>query len=83
MSGAVTLHVGALSLPGLTEAEAARAARAFEAELTALLERHGLPPGIRPADLERIDLGRLPAGAGTPEAMGRELARALLRRLGP
>jgi len=80
MSGAVTLHIGALSLPGLSEAEAARA---FEAELAALLERHGLPPGTRPADLERIDLGRLPVGAGTPEAMGRELARALLRRLGP
>ena len=81
MSGAVTLHIDTLALPGLSQADAARAARAFEAELTALLERDGLPPGVRPQELERIDLGTLPAGAGSPEAMGRELARALMRSL--
>ncbi len=83
MSAIITLHIGTLSLPGLTAAEAARAARSFEAELTALLERHGLPPGTRPADLERIDLGTLPLALGTPEGMGRDLAQALMRRLGP
>lgn len=82
MSGAITLHIDTLALPGLTAGDAARAARAFEAELAALLERDGLPPGVRPADLERIDLGTLPAVTGSPEAMGRALARALLRRLG-
>lgn len=81
MSGAVTLHIDTLALPGLSAGEAARAARAFETELTALLTRDGLPPGTRPQDLERIDLGQLTAGQGSPEAMGRELARALMRRL--
>ena len=83
MSGAITLHIDSLALPGLDHAEAARAARSFAAELAALLERDGLPPGIRPADLERIDLGGLPGTAASPESMGRELARALLRRLAP
>lgn len=83
MSGAITLHIDSLALPGLDRTDAARAARSFEAELTALLERDGLPSGIRPVDLERIDLGRLPVSAATPESMGRELARALLRRLAP
>lgn len=83
MSGAITLHIDSLALPGLDRAEAARAARSFEAELTALLERDGLPPGTRAADLERIDLGRLPVSAASPEGMGQELARALLRRLVP
>lgn len=81
MSGAVTLHIDTLALPGLSAGDAARAARAFETELAALLDRDGLPPGTRPEDLARVDLGQLPAGQGSPEAMGRALARALLRRL--
>lgn len=83
MSGAITLHIDSLALPGLSGPEATRAARSFEAELTALLERDGFPIGTRPADLERIDLGALPVTAASPEAMGRELARALLQRLAP
>ncbi len=83
MSGAITLHIDSLALPGLSGADAARAARSFETELTTLLERDGLPPGTRAVALERIDLGSLPVSAASPEAMGRELAHALMRRLGP
>lgn len=83
MSGAITLTIDTLALPGLTEAEGGRAARAFEAALTEALMRDGLPRGATAADLARVSLDSLPVAAGTPEAMGRALARALLRRLSP
>ena len=76
MSGAITLHIDSLALPGLDRAEAARAARSFEAELTALLERDGLPPGTRAADLERIEL-RLRAGEAEGHEDAVKAARAL------
>lgn len=82
MSNSITLHIDTLALPGLSPMDAQRAARAFEEELTRLLHDHGLPSGTRPRDLERIDLGALKVDTGTPDAMGRALARALLRRLG-
>ena len=47
------------------------------------LDEGPLPPGTRAVALERIDLGSLPVSAASPEAMGRELAHALMRRLGP
>ncbi|MGV8986157.1 MAG: hypothetical protein ACOH2H_07735 [Cypionkella sp.] len=78
----MTLHIGTLSLPHMPEAEAARAARSFEDTLTALLNRDGLPPGVSPRDLARIDLGTLNIAAGdSPEALGRTLARALYDRV--
>ena len=78
---AVTVHIDTLAFPGLVAADARRATSAFEAQLTELLQHHGLPAGRTAADLERVDLGRLPAAAGTPEAMGRALARALYARV--
>ncbi len=81
MSGAITVHIDTLAFPGMGSLEARRATSAFEAELQALLERHGLPPGRSSADLARIDLGRLAVGPGTPEAVGRAIARALFDRV--
>lgn len=78
---AVTVHIDTLAFPGLGAAAARRAANAFEAQLTELLQRYGLPAGRSSADLERVDLGKLPPGAGTPEAMGRALARALFEKV--
>jgi hypothetical protein len=75
------VHIESLGLAGFTEDEGRRAARSFEARLTALLERHGLPRGRTVADLERVDLGRLPVAATTPEGLGRELATALFERV--
>ena len=82
MSGALTIRIDTLAFPGLSAIEARRAAGAFEEELAELLQRHGPPPGVTAADLERIDLGAL-AATGTADAMGRELAQKLWRRLTP
>ena len=45
------------AFPGADRGRGGPMPRSFEAELTALLERHGLPRHP-PADLERIDLAR-------------------------
>lgn len=68
MSAIITLHIGTLSLPGLTAAEAARAARSFEAELTALLERHGLPPAPAPPIWSASTLARCRWPLAPPKA---------------
>lgn len=76
------LHIGTLSLPNMPQAEAARAARSFEAALGDLLNRGGLPPGVTARELAHLDLGALamPTGA-SPEALGQALARALYDRV--
>ncbi len=79
-SGAV-VEIGALEFDGFDEAEARRAAAAFEEALTDLLDRHGLPEGVHLGDLGDVELEDLPADATTPEAQGRALARALYRRV--
>jgi hypothetical protein len=75
------IHIDSLALPGLTEAEAKRAADSFTSVLEDLLSRHGLPPGLNPRDVAKVDLGALPNFARSPEAMGRALARALFERV--
>lgn len=82
MSGAITIHIDTLDFSGLGPADARRASGAFETELATLLERHGLPAGATAADLERIRLGALPSGHGSPESMGRALAQAIFAKLG-
>lgn len=75
------IEIDSLVLDGFGDAEARRAARAFERELQDLLDRHGLPPGRTAADIDRIDLGRLATHMTSPEAQGAELARALFAEL--
>ncbi|MEM6464894.1 MAG: hypothetical protein AAF679_00105 [Pseudomonadota bacterium] len=75
------VEIEALSLDGFTEDEGRRAAAAFEARLTDLLDRHGLPEGRTAQDLTSVDLGSLPSSATTPEGLGRELASALFQRV--
>lgn len=75
------IEIDSLKLDGMTEDEGRRTARAFEAALTELLTRDGLPPGKTREDVEDIDLGRLGVVSQTPEDIGRDLARALFAEL--
>lgn len=77
----VVVQIDTLALPGLSGAAARRAAEVFASELEALLATRGLPEGVRPEALERVDLGTLPVAATSPEGIGRALARALYDRV--
>lgn len=79
MSAAV--EIDALSIEGYDAAEARRAAEAFEATLTELLERYGLPEGVTAQDLGTVRLPDLGAEGETPEGLGRALAHALYREV--
>lgn len=77
----LVIQIDSLSFPGLTEAEAARAAAVFSSHLSDLLTSEGMPsPSVLQA-IARIDLGQLPQTARTPEGMGRALARRLYDRV--
>ncbi len=76
------VEIDALVFEGYGEADARRAAEAFERTLQDLLDRYGLPEGVEAADLGSVDLGELPeAEMRTPEGHGAALARALWRRV--
>lgn len=75
------IEVDSLAFPGLTEAEAQRAADVFAAELRKLLTEYGPPSPDVIAGLERVDLGQLALTATTPDGMGRDLARRLFDRV--
>jgi len=75
------IEIDTLVFEGMTDAEAHRAASAFERQLQDLLDREGLPEGKTSADLDRVDLGTLPRTMTSPEAQGAELARALFSEL--
>lgn len=79
MSGII--EIDTLKLEGMTEDEGRRAAKAFEATLTDLLAREGLPPGKTRKDVEDVHLGQLDVYSQTPEGIGRDLARALFAEL--
>ncbi|SIT01923.1 hypothetical protein SAMN05421759_11066 [Roseivivax lentus] len=75
------VHIDGLALNGFTLDEGRRAAEAFEARLSELLNRYGLPEGVAAEDIGAIDLGSLPAEGKTPEGIGQALAAALFGRL--
>lgn len=75
------VHIDSLRIDGFSQNDARRAADVFEQTLGALLTDHGLPIGTSARDLERIDLGKLPTSATTPDGMGRELAHLLFARV--
>ncbi len=75
------IEIESLDLEGMTEDQGRRAARTFEATLSDLLTRDGLPEGVTRADIDHVDLGDLPRSTQTPEGVGRELARALFAEL--
>ncbi len=77
------ITIDTLDLEGMTPSEGDRAARAFTQELEALLTENGLPEGADRADISAIDLGDLAQHFTAPEAVGRELARALYTELAP
>ncbi|MEM1074199.1 MAG: hypothetical protein AAF665_15615 [Pseudomonadota bacterium] len=77
----VLIEIDSLVMEGMSDVEGRRAASAFERQLSDLLDRHGLPEGIRLEDINSINLGDLPVKMTCPEARGAELARALYAEL--
>ena len=68
MKPAVEVHIDALVLRGVTRSQAARVGEAIERELTRLIDS-GADPGMRPRP------------AGSPEALGAEIAGAIHGRV--
>ena len=77
----VRIEVGSLELHGVPPGRRHEVAAAFERELARLVERRGLPGGLRDADERGPSSGRLPAEA-SPRRLGLALARSVYESLG-
>jgi hypothetical protein len=78
----LTVHIGALHLPGYSVRDGARLGGAFQRELGRALQGRGLPEGGLQQDL--LNVQRFVRRAGErPEQTGRRLARAIARELLP
>lgn len=75
------VDIDVLFFEGYDQAQARAATEAFRRTLTQILERYGLPSSASMVDLADVDLELLEVEEGTPESVGRALARAVYREV--